>query len=596
MKYILSVFFSTLLKMKFFLLPIFLLCAFLTSVPAKQPAGSTDTVPFSSVLVKKRIEGKVCDTCNFDFALDAEPGFSYLITGTGHTPVRFYPLLQRFKASGSPKTFSSNLHLISAGHIGITFLPNFIFEEGKRVQLYRNFLGEDYRSLEYLTEQNNRVVKTWTPLYSLGENKEYVILGRKEVAGIEVTTPWKQTFNAGDFNLNIGDSLRITIRNTKTKKIIKSISIYRVEDKASNFIYYQIPLADEQLSVNLQNIMNAGYDAPNMTDGRFSRGFVKDYNAVGILKFNVNGNEELQYSFDNSPSSWRAVSTGPRDNVFLVLGSELPAGKNQDVYLRYNTQPQTIHKITIRVKPRPFEIPWLKLASLSAFILAIAAIWAHLSGKRNRQKVAALKKRNEDTEMQLSLLSGQLNPHFLFNSLNAIQGTINSSNPDKANAYIGSVANFMRDVMDTGKKEFISLAEELKIEEDYLKIEQERTAFSYSISLAPELTAAQIDFPPLLLQPVLENSIRHAFSKDLEYPEISINIYSKSTALIIELNDNGTGAWNTDHIREGQGLSLTRKRIAVYNQKLGPMSIQLHIDYIPGKGTMTTFTLKNWFA
>ncbi|MDR6786327.1 sensor histidine kinase [Pedobacter africanus] len=583
--------------MKFLLLPIFLLCAFFKPVSARQHTGSADAVPSSSIIIKKRIKGKDCDTCNFDFALDAEPGFSYLITGSGHTPARFYDQLPLFKASGGgPKTFSSNLHLISAGHIGITFLPNFISEGGKRLQLYRNFGGEDYRNLEYLTEQNGRVIKPWAPLYSLAENKKYAMLGHKEVSGIEVTAPWKQTFYAGDFDLNIGDSLRVTIRNTKTKKIVKKISIYRVEDRATNFVYYQIPLTDEQLSVNLQNILNVVSGDPNMVDGRSSDIFEKDYNAVGVLRFHVDGHEELQYSFDNSPSSWQSVSTGSRDNVFLVLGTELPEGKDQDVYLRYNTQPQTVHQITIRVKPRPFQMPWLKITGLSTVLLTLAAIWAYLLDKRNRQKVVELKKRNQDTETRLSLLSGQLNPHFLFNSLHAIQGTINSSNPDKANAYIGSVAEFMRDVMDTGRKEFISLTEELKIEEDYLKIEQERTSFSYTISLAPELTAAQIDFPPLLLQPVLENSIRHAFSKDLEHPEISINIYNRGTTLIIELNDNGTGAWNTDHIREGQGLSLTRKRIAVYNEKLESMSIQLHIDYIPGKGTMTTFTLQNWLA
>ncbi|MBC8054118.1 MAG: histidine kinase, partial [Sphingobacteriaceae bacterium] len=234
--------------------------------------------------------------------------------------------------------------------------------------------------------------------------------------------------------------------------------------------------------------------------------------------------------------------------------------------------------------------------AISIFLLAAGSIGFYLWNRRNKQKLAAMKRKNEDVETRLSLLSGQLNPHFLFNSLNAIQGTINSSNPEKANTYIGNVAGFMRDVMDNGRKEFVSLKEELKLEEDYLKLEQERRAFSYNISIAPGLEPSLIDFPPLLVQPVLENSIRHAFKDELYHPALSIEVTRDSNSLCVKVTDNGSTVWNADGVREGHGLSLTRKRIAVYNEKLEGMAIHMAINCHPGSGTITKFTFRNWFA
>ncbi len=149
--------------------------------------------------------------------------------------------------------------------------------------------------------------------------------------------------------------------------------------------------------------------------------------------------------------------------------------------------------------------------------------------------------------------------------------------------------------MDSGKKEFVSLQEELNIEEDYLKLEQQRATFTYAINVAPGLDAGQIDFPPLLLQPVLENSIRHAFNTDNTNPAININIAKNGNNLLVEVSDNGSTGWDVERMSLGHGLSLTKKRMAVYNDKLEAMNIQMQIKYQP-KGTVTTFTFNNWLA
>ncbi|RZK76575.1 MAG: hypothetical protein EOO85_11015 [Pedobacter sp.] len=552
--------------------------------------------PYSRVMVKKRIENRICDTCKVDFALDAEPSFSYLIIGSGHTPARLYSQRHDLPASRIGKALSSSSYVISSGHIEVAFLPNYLSEGKKRLQLYRNFGGEDYKSLAYRVLQNGKVIKHWIPLYSLNESTKYAILGHGEVSGRDVERPWERTFNAGSYNLAINDSLDIIVQNVNTKKVVKSITIVRAVDSPTDFIYYQMPLMDGNLSKTLQNVLNTGSGIPAFSSGKTTKIFEKDYGSIGILRFReLDKNEEIQYSFGDRPYNWQPIkSTDPSRGLFLVLSNEMDEGTYQHIYLRYNTQPESINRITIMVKHRPFQMPWLEIATVSMLLLVAGVIWYYLRSRRNRRRVDALKRKNEDTEMRLSLLNGQLNPHFLFNSLNAIQGTIGDGNLEKTNAYIGSVARFMRDVMDNGRKEFVSLEEELKIEEDYLKLEQKRTFFSYDIKVAADLRPELIDFPPLLLQPILENSIRHAFGSNTTDPTITINIYSLKGALIVEIGDNGTGKWDIDCAREGHGLSLTRKRITVYTEKLGEMSILMDIKYVPGRGTITIFTFQNW--
>jgi hypothetical protein len=535
---------------------------------------------FSNISLKKRVAGKICDSCQVEFAVDAETD-SYVMTGSGYTPKRF--CCKRNDNNPAYGTYSAAKHLISTGMIGITFLPNFLMEKGKRVRYFRSYGGADYRKLEFSAQQNGKTIKSWVPILELQEDKNYSIA--------------MPSFHGGTFNLCINDTLEIIVRAIETKKIVKTITVIRAEDKATNFVFYELPIASEDFSINLQNILNLNSGIPKVKQGSTSNVFKKDYGTIGMLRFGELDNDELQYAFEQETSQWKSIrGLNAENSAYIVLGSEMPEEKTQDIYLRYNSQPETIHKITIFVQSKPFQIPWGKVALISLLLLIAVGIWFYLRDRGNKRKVAALKRKSEETEARLLLLSGQLNPHFLFNSLSAIQGAFNSHNPERANAYIGNVARFMRDVMDNSRKEFISLYEELTIETDYLKLEQERMDFSYIIDIAPEIPVSMIDFPPLLLQPVLENSIRHAFNRDFASPMIHITVFSEGSTLYVDIADNGNVNWDSALVQEGYGLSLIRKRMAVYNDKLEAMSIKMQINYKEGTGTMTRFTFQNWNA
>ncbi|RYE57347.1 MAG: hypothetical protein EOP48_05990 [Sphingobacteriales bacterium] len=536
---------------------------------------------FSNIALKKRVSGKICDSCQVDFAVDAGADFSYLMTGSGFTPQRF--CCGRNDSDPNFGTYSNAKHLISTGQIGITFLPNFLIKKGSRVRYSHSYVGGDYRKLEFSSKQNGKTIQSWIPILELQEDKNYSI--------------GMPSFHAGTFNLRINDTLEIIVRTIKTKKIFKSITVIRAEDKATNFVFYELPVESEDFSANLQNTLNLNSGIPQVVQGNASSIFEKNYGTIGILRFSELGNDELQYAFEKSPDQWKSIKgLNAENSAYIIIGAELGEGKIQDIYLRYSSQPETVHKVTLRVKQRPFQTPWRKVAIISTLAVILIGLWFYISGKRSRIGIAKLKRKGEDTEAKLMLLSGQLNPHFLFNSLNAIQGIFNSGDFEGAKIYIGHVAAFMRNVMNTGRKEFISLQEELKIEEDYLMLEQQRKPFSYYIDLSPEVQASMIDFPPLLLQPVLENSIRHAFNREFLSPMIQIRVFNDGTTLFVDVTDNGNISWDSTLVHAGHGLSLIRKRIAVYNDKLETMHIDMKINYEEGTGTITRFTLLNWLS
>ena len=550
-----------------------------------------------SIEVKKKINGTTCDSCVVPYDFNGDPNFSYVLAGAGYTPSRLYvgsDSIRKYIKGGI-----SHVHFTPYSDFSIFLLPNFLTENGKRHNIYRNFYGLDYQFYEYQVAKNNTIIKNWTHLSNITNNSPYdIILKNRSNDTVEKATAWPGALLTGNYNLKVNDSLKIFIRNIKTKKIERGIYVQRVREVPDKFTFLQLPKLDEKNNSSLQDFLNADIKSEETLDGKHSVSFSKDADKTGILYFQTEKDDILEYSY-NDTLHWQSARAGNfvsnGSGISIVVDKDVLPGQTRDLYLRYQHQPETIHKIVIHARSNPAVIPWAKIAVISILLLLMAGAWFYLYNRRQKQKLAALAIKNTDIETRLSLLSGQLNPHFLFNSLHAIQGTINSNNINEANEYISSVANFMRTIMDYGKKEFISLKEELSLEGDYLKLEKKRNHFSFDIHIEPGIDTALIDFPPLLLQPVLENSLRHAFVNSTAKPILEILINAAQNDLVITIKDNGIG-WNTTINAEGHGLSLVRKRIELLNEKIADMPISTMVVAAPNEGTSTIFTFKNWIA
>lgn len=175
------------------------------------------------------------------------------------------------------------------------------------------------------------------------------------------------------------------------------------------------------------------------------------------------------------------------------------------------------------------------------------------------------------TETEMKLLRLQLNPHFLFNSLNSIADYIQKNNTEKADYYLAKFAKLMRSTLESSEVKEITLKEELNMAELYIQLESMRLVnkVSFELNVSEEINAEEVIVPPLILQPFVENSIWHGLSKKEGDGIISIEVKKEDNMLTIYVEDNGVGRkveGNKISDRKSFGLGLTKERIELLNK------------------------------
>ena len=187
------------------------------------------------------------------------------------------------------------------------------------------------------------------------------------------------------------------------------------------------------------------------------------------------------------------------------------------------------------------------------------------SRQLREQKEAALKAQAMAHEAQLKMLRYQLNPHFLFNTLNAISTLVLDRRNDTANGMVGSLSAFLRYSLDSDPVQRVTLAQEIDATNLYLGIEQLRFGERLRVRMDIEPAARDALVPSLVLQPLIENAIKYAVSKREEGGSIAIEARHVGDNLVLELRDDGPGCSNFDNRSGGHGVGLanTRERLQV---------------------------------
>lgn len=184
-------------------------------------------------------------------------------------------------------------------------------------------------------------------------------------------------------------------------------------------------------------------------------------------------------------------------------------------------------------------------------------------------------------ELEQKALRAQMNPHFIFNSLNSIQYYVINNDIDGANKYISLLGDLIRRTLYYSSKAEIKLSEEICYVSSYLELEKMRLqdAFTFNISVEPGIDADIHFIPPLLLQPFVENAIRHGIKYlDTSDGKIEVAVYRKGNGLMYTITDNGVGREltskfkkNYHHEYQSKGIELSRNRIVfMSNDKVKP--------------------------
>ncbi len=206
--------------------------------------------------------------------------------------------------------------------------------------------------------------------------------------------------------------------------------------------------------------------------------------------------------------------------------------------------------------------------AISILLLLILILFLRQNGIKSARKVAEFKQR---------LLRSQMNPHFIFNSLTSVQNLILQKDEIKASVYLSRFSDLVRNILKNSQVELISLEEEISTVENYLELQKIRfpEKFDYDIKVDEKLESENINIPPMLVQPFIENAIEHAFKSLDTKGHIIVSILKKSDSFIMEIKDNGIGRQKAqvlrNHLekdRKPMATLITKERIKTINKKL----------------------------
>ncbi|MBT4762727.1 MAG: histidine kinase [Bdellovibrionaceae bacterium] len=171
---------------------------------------------------------------------------------------------------------------------------------------------------------------------------------------------------------------------------------------------------------------------------------------------------------------------------------------------------------------------------------------------------------NERLKAQVSALSAQMNPHLLFNSLNTIAATI-FQNPQSAEDMVVQLSELYRGVLKAAREESHSLLREIELCESYLKIEKSRfgNRIHYTFDIDPLVDLERINIPVLLLQPIVENSIKHGIASKRDGGKLKVSIHPTENNLNISIQDNGLGSASETLGGAGTGINNCRSRMHI---------------------------------
>jgi two-component system LytT family sensor kinase len=231
---------------------------------------------------------------------------------------------------------------------------------------------------------------------------------------------------------------------------------------------------------------------------------------------------------------------------------------------------------------------------LMIYAIAVAAVLLVEANRSYREKERAsaqlaVEKANLQASLadaRLDALRMQLQPHFLFNALHAISTLIMRGDNPGAHRMLLALSDFLRMTLDSGNRQVVPLDVELEFLAAYLQIQRERFGDRLQVSLDIDPEARNAVLPALVLQPLVENSVRHGAGKVDGVGTININATARDGRLLIEIADNGPGL-ATELPAEGVGLGNIRARL----QQLYPDDHAFQLADGPQCGTVATLSL-----
>lgn len=275
-------------------------------------------------------------------------------------------------------------------------------------------------------------------------------------------------------------------------------------------------------------------------------------------------NQVINYKIDNQ--DW---IQNPNENInfqSLAYGSHQLSVRVRDVNSDWSTQTFKVYR------NYPFYLKWWFV--LAAALIIIALVWFLYYRQVNKLKLKQSQEifiNNKILELRQSALAAMMNPHFIFNSLNAVQYYINSQQGAKASEHLAKLARLVRLFLSQAAEPFITVADEIKRLQIYLELEQIRfNNFNFQITVGENIKENELKIPNMVLQPFIENAILHGVSH-LQTNDglIDLKFSLNEDVLTIDLTDNGLGISQNNHNNSehvSKALHMIKERLDILQQ------------------------------
>lgn len=449
------------------------------------------------------------------------------------------------------------------------------------------------QNLQIRITQNNKQEMTWKELSSFPIS----YLNTSEA----VVKSHNRSYSLVEDILQVNDTRLVEVRSRKNPEVILRMRFARTALPVMPFLAVMmhdssattsetefIKNAVETGSKDFKSINSFYKDWPS----KYGRGstesqqyFPSSKLAFYFRKYNEQyPDASLQYALiknDDKDTSWHTSG-------HLVVITKLETNTRNSLLARYKEAPRNIWQYHFYVQPAWYQTSLFYITiSLFLGLLCISIAFFIFYRRRLKQE----QQRSEKLQLEQRAVRSQLNPHFTFNALNSIQSLMNQGRIEEANNYFTDFSSLLRSSLHNHEKEMLPLKEDLAALEQYIKLEQLRFRFCYAINLTEDINTSIIEVPTLLLQPLVENAVKHGISGLQDKGNLTISIKKEKKNLLIQIEDNGSGFTQTEV--NGYGLSLTRKRIQLLNQTLKEQKTDMLIDSRP-TGTTVFLSFENW--
>ena len=398
-------------------------------------------------------------------------------------------------------------------------------------------------------------------------------------------------YESGEDPLITQEETIIKIRSTKTKEIYREIVLRRKElmpqlkriyhDSTGNYFFEKEIGGSNQIIEDIYSEKN-----------------INDQAETPVMPILSPTSRMLWFfkkptpDFTDSSLNYQLIANGKpvfdsaRTTGHMLLLQNLKSNTQYQLEIAYTLIPDRKTTYNFSMPPMWYQrvlFQWLLFFGLG--IIAFTTLYLYF-----RKKARKAERKMQETKQGLASIRAQLNPHFVFNALSSIQALINKNDVETANRYLGQFSKLLRTSLEPAYQGMIPLQKELELIDQYVSIEQLRLPFNYEKEIAPGLDIHAIEIPGMLLQPLVENAIRHGLNKAAA-PSLRVVIIAENKDLMIQIIDNGQTLKLP--ISQGYGLQMVHEKLGLLCEQFGSGLASFNL-YSGSQNTIAEIKLSKW--